>query len=118
MGEEAARDPTVQEIVVALRETTLAGRRRGIGAVAERVPESERNPRPRWIPSEIPLGHVVAEHPASRRGAGSPDVTALRDGEMQRLLDENARLNQRVVELVKIIEEQAARERDASDAVR
>jgi hypothetical protein len=82
MVQRAEREPTMEEIVVALRET-----RRG----ADRV-------RP----------FAVTERPRGKRGiggtVGSSDVADLRDDEIERLLAENARLNARVVSLLKVIE--------------
>ena len=104
MVEKADRDPTMEEIVVALRET-----RRGAG-----------NPPPLTVVGGHAMGHWSADltqraekrGPARGRGgdAQNPaDVADLRDQEIERLLAENARLNERVMFLLKIIErEQAA----------
>jgi hypothetical protein len=119
MVEEAARDPTVQEIVVALRETTLGGKRRGVSVVAERSAEGDHAVRQRWLPADQRSERGYSEPaPARRSDSARVDVAALRDAEMQRLLDDNARLNQRVVELLKIIEEQAARQHEGRKASR
>jgi hypothetical protein len=79
MVERARREPTLEEIVVALRATTrdadqvhhfaVAGGRRIISGINQ-----------------------------------STDVVDLRDGEVERLLQENARLNARVVSLLKVLE--------------
>jgi hypothetical protein len=94
MAERAEHDPTMEEIVVALRET-----KRGAG--------------------RMPPLTVVGGHPgvnwtsgmaadAANGTAGSIDITELRDGEIERLLAENGRLNERVVFLLKVIEHKQA----------
>jgi hypothetical protein len=106
MVEEAKRDPTVQEIVVALRETTFRGKGRGMTVVGNRSDESSRAPTRAWSTQADDDGRGGAEY----RDTGLTDVAELRDAEMQRLLSENARLNERVVFLLKTLErEQAAR---------
>ena len=86
MAERAQREPTMEEIVVALRET-----RRG----ADRM-----NPL-------TLVGHSRGNR-ALRGSAGPTDLIDLRDGEIERLLSENARLNARVVSLLKVIEHEQA----------
>ena len=86
MVQRAEREPTMEEIVVALRESrrnadrmpplTIAGPSRGI-----------RTPRAM---------------------VGSTDLTDLRDTEIDRLLEENARLNARVIALLKVLEQEQA----------
>jgi hypothetical protein len=90
MVEPAEREPTMEEIVVALRET-----RRRAG----------RTPPPT----------VVGGQTADSIGpiTDSTDITILRDAEIARLLSENARLNERVVFLLKVIEREQERERAA-----
>jgi hypothetical protein len=112
MVEEAKRDPTVQEIVVALRETTLGSRGRGGSGVVRRLESQEPAPDQRWAMRE---GSGERAMPA--RPIEIPAATALRDAEMQRLLDENAQLNQRVIGLLKLLErEQAARQAAEGEA--
>jgi hypothetical protein len=92
MADRAEREPSMEEIVVALRDT-----RRGAG--------------------RAPPFTVVGEQRGERNAAGSAtdaaavstDIADLRDGEIQRLLAENARLNERVVFLLKVIEREQAR---------
>jgi hypothetical protein len=76
----------MEEIVVALRET----KRRA----------------DRTLP---PLAIVGRSHGrrALRGAVGSPDLADLRDEEIERLVAENARLNARIVALLKIMEEEA-----------
>jgi hypothetical protein len=101
MVERAKLDPTIDEIVVALRETT-----RG----ASRMPHFTLVSEGSW-----PLGgasdgskggpsSVVGRH---NRG-GSTNIRDLRDNEVERLLNENARHNERVMYLLKIIEREQA----------
>jgi hypothetical protein len=101
-------EPTMEEIVGALRET-----RRGAG----------------WAPPFTVVGghsgDKRAAGTASRGGggaapaygaaggarsgmAGSTDIADLRDDDIERLLAENARLNERVVFLLKVIEREQA----------
>jgi hypothetical protein len=94
MVERAEHEPTMDEIVVALRET-----RRGAG----------RGP---------PLT-IVSGQPGANRASGTAidtynqtgttGIAELRDGEIERLLAENARLNERVMFLLKVIEHDQAR---------
>jgi hypothetical protein len=73
----------MEEIVVALRETTQD---------ADRI---------------HPFANPGSSH-GKRIVRGINDVVDLRDGEVERLLQENARLNARVVALLKILEHQQA----------
>jgi hypothetical protein len=98
MVNETRRDPTVQEIVVALRET------QGRGAM-----------RPRNAPAAVgpAAGGPTGFDNELRRRASPVDVQKLRETEFQRLLDENHLLNERVVELLNLVErERHAREDD------
>jgi hypothetical protein len=90
MVEPAERELTMEEIVVALRET-----RRGAG----RAP-------PFSVVGEERSGGIAA----TDRSAGATDIAQLRDGEIDRLLAENARLNERVMSLLRIIEREPVRE--------
>lgn len=82
MVECAEREPTLEEIVVALRET-----RQGAGRASPFT--------------------VVEGQPGDK--ATDVAVSDLRDGEIERLLSENARLNERVVFLLKVIEREELR---------
>jgi hypothetical protein len=84
MAERTQVEPTMEEIVVALRETTRD---------ADRV---------------LPFaGTGASRGKRIVRGINEPaDVVELRDSEVDRLLQENARLNVRVVTLLKILEQQ------------
>ncbi|MDB5411286.1 MAG: hypothetical protein JWL84_6198 [Rhodospirillales bacterium] len=94
MVNETRRDPTVQEIVVALRET-----------------QGRSATRPRSAPASI---GPAAGFDDNLRHRGPPvDVRTLRETEFQRLLDENHLLNERIVELLNMVErERQAREDD------
>jgi hypothetical protein len=107
MVEEAKREPTVQEIVVALRETTFRGKGRGISVAGRRAADDfKRSAIPYPAPREDDEKPGAIEY----KEAAFPDVADLRDSEMQRLLGENARLNERIIDLLKILErEQIAR---------
>jgi hypothetical protein len=88
----------VQDIVVALRDTA---RRRGsdIASSGESRSDFERNE------GRGRSQRVDSLHRAWRgESVADTGVTELRDAEMQRLLDENRRLNDRVVYLLKVIE--------------
>jgi hypothetical protein len=95
MAERAQREPTMEEIVVALRET-----RRG----ADRM-------------SPLTLVGQSRGNRALRGSAGPTDLIDLRDGEIERLLSENARLNARVVSLLKVIEHEQAYHAEAAAEV-
>lgn len=82
MVQRAEREPTMEEIVVALRDA-----RRSAGPF-----QSFAVARPR-------RGNVAP---------GSVDLTDLRDTEIERLLAENAQLNARVISLLKILEQEQA----------
>jgi len=83
MVQRAEREPSMEEIVVALRETRRdADRMHPFGGATQ-----SRGFR------------------AAKRMQGSTDLADLRDAEIDRLLQENARLNARVVALLKVIEQ-------------
>ena len=44
----------------------------------------------------------------AKNGSGSNDINDLRDGEIERLLGDNARLNERIIFLLKVIEREHA----------
>ena len=118
MVEEAKREPTVQEIVVALRETTFRGKGRGVSVPNRHVGDEYRRAAFPY-PARVDEAEKLA--PVEYKEAALPDINELRDGEMQRLLGENQRLNERIVALLKIIEreqivrnEQREAEREAS----
>jgi hypothetical protein len=95
MVDRAERDPTMEEIVVALRETRrAAGRALPFAVIGGRYDDNQ-------APLAATDGRIAA--------AGGTDVAGLRDSEIQRLLHENAQLNQRVVALLKVIEHEQAR---------
>jgi hypothetical protein len=86
MVQRAEREPSMEEIVVALRETRRdADRMHPFGGATQ-----SRGFR------------------AAKRMQGSTDLADLRDAEIDRLLQENARLNARVVALLKVIEQEQA----------
>lgn len=87
MVERAEREPTMEEIVVALRETKRS---------ADRVTPYAVTGQPRT-------------HRTLRPIVGSNDHADLRDSEIERLLSENARLNARVVSLLKVLEQEQTR---------
>jgi hypothetical protein len=94
MVNETRRDPTVQEIVVALRET-----------------QGRSATRPRSAPA--PVGGSAGFDDVLRHRGAPVDVRGLRETEFQRLLDENHLLNERIVELLNMVErERQAREDD------
>jgi len=102
MAERARREPTMEEIVVALRETTRD---------ADRVhPFAVTGPsRGKRIARRGSGGIGGGISGGISGGTNDPsDVVDLRDGEVERLLQENARLNARVVSLLKVLERQQA----------
>ena len=93
--QRANQEPTMEEIVVALRETHRgAGRAAPSQAIGRHSGSNSRTPN-------------VVSYPQNP-GAGATTVADLRDSEIERLLSENARLNERVVFLLKIIEREQA----------
>jgi hypothetical protein len=88
MVERAEREPTMEEIVGALRET-----RRGTERVA-----------PFTVVSGQAAGRTSGDGIDTRDNAGPTAVADLRDGEIQRLLAENAYLNARIMSLLAIVE--------------
>ncbi len=88
MVETAKREPTMQEIVVALRETR--------NSVGKRPPLS-----------------VVGNQPTDLI-QGALDIAALRDREIELLLGENAELKQRMMALLKLLEHEQASQPDAT----
>ncbi len=115
MVEEAKREPTVQEIVVALRETTFRGKGRGISVPNRRVADEFKRTA---IPYPARGDEDEKPAPIEYKEAAFPDIADLRDGEMQRLLGENARLNERIVALLKIIEREQIARNEQRDAER
>jgi hypothetical protein len=103
MVERAEREPTMEEIVVALRETRRdAGRAPPFTIVGGQ-------PSGSWASAVSLRG---GDSPVGRRYADAYDTTdiaALREGEIDRLLAENARLNDRVVFLLKVVEREQGR---------
>lgn len=86
MVQRAEREPSMEEIVVALRETRQT---------ADRI-------QPLAVTAPPRFGQGV------RGMVGSTDLVDLRDGEIERLLSENARLNARVISLLKVLEHEQA----------
>jgi hypothetical protein len=101
MVEKSEREATLEEIVVALRETRRGAGRGPSFTVVGGSPSGNAG-----------VGGAAREPGASvaqNEAAGSADVSDLRDGEIERLLTENARLNERVVFLLKVLEREQAR---------
>jgi hypothetical protein len=102
MSDEPKGDSTVQDIVVALRDTARrrAGDMASTGAsTGERRPDLERNSA-RGRPQRVDSLH----QPWRGESAADANIAELRDAEIERLLGENRRLNDRVVFLLKVIE--------------
>ncbi len=124
MGESAEREPTIEEIVVALRETRLPGRAGGMTVIGGNFGEARtsqnaaQNAGPngaRFEPRPARPAPGQEDWAVSFGDGAPPDLAALRDAEIQRLLGENARLNERVIFLIKVIErEQALRTAERS----
>jgi hypothetical protein len=113
MVERAGLDPTIDEIVVALRETTRDASRAPHFTVVGR--QTEVN----WLSGMDLLSGKTPTTSRSRSAPGRQGSTAigdLRDSEIERLLMENARLNERVVFLLKVVErEQASKAESQSE---
>jgi hypothetical protein len=100
-------EPTMEEIVGALRET-----RRGAGWAPPFTVVGGHSGDKRAAGTASRGGGAAPAHGAAagaRSGmAGSTDIADLRDDEIERLLAENARLNERVLFLLKVIEREQA----------
>jgi hypothetical protein len=106
MVENAEREPTIEEIVVALRETrqgvgrtppltVIDGKQRGESqAITRRATHDSK--------SAITSGQDVGRE--AQNETGPAETGDLRGDEIGRLLTENARLNERIVSLLNIIE--------------
>ena len=92
MVQRAEREPTMEEIVVALRKS--------------------RRTADRMEPFQI-AGPSHGARAVRTVGAAS-DLADLRDTEIERLLDENARLNARIVALLKVLEHEQAYHAEAA----
>ena len=118
MVERAAREPTMEEIVGALRETrqdagrlppfTVVGDQPGGGWTSAVVLRGGEG-RTMRLPGEVPNAHY---------DAGSIDIGELRESEIERLLSENARLNERIVFLLRVIEREQRRAFDPAGGQR
>jgi hypothetical protein len=100
MVERAEREPTMEEIVAALRETRRRAGRNPSLTVVGRGAGGEGGAAPDTRPE----------------AAGSIAIGDLRDEEIRRLLTENAGLNERILHLLKIIECEQANRAPAADA--
>jgi len=97
MPEQAEQEPTLQEIVVALRDVAAPAKPREPAAAAEPGASLYRlQPSRPAVPPLPPADARSAERPPP---SGDP-----RDAEIARLVDENHRLNLRLFELLKTIE--------------
>ena len=125
MTEQTEHEPTIEEIVVALRD--LTGRNPGEeAAFVEKAPPAPKakEPGPDASPRQL---ERIEMHGAIASGdhritAGSMSIANenaadLRDLEMQRLMDENYRLNQRVIYLLKIIGQQERAAHSSNGAI-
>jgi hypothetical protein len=105
MVERVKLEPTMEEIVVALRETRRSANGTPPYAVVSRPPPGN------WISGAAGRGDKAGDRVRAadiQNGADSTDINDLRDGEIERLLNDNARLNERVVYLLKVIERDQA----------
>ena len=101
MVERIKLEPTMEEIVVALRETRRGAGGRPPYAVVGRAPVSN------WPSGAAGSGDKASDlvrAADAKSGPGSNDINDLRDGEIERLLADNARLNERIIFLLKVIE--------------
>jgi hypothetical protein len=109
MVERSEREPTLDEIVVALRETRRGAARGPSFTVVGGSPSGNRASSAALNAGVGGATHEHGARDAQNDAAGSTDVSDLRDGEIERLLTENARLNERVVFLLKVLEGEQAR---------
>ena len=109
MVERSEREPTLEEIVVALRETRRGAGRGPSFTVVGGSPSGNRASSAAQHAGADCAAREHGESDAQNETAGSTDISDLRDGEIERLLTENARLNERVVFLLKVLEGEQAR---------
>jgi hypothetical protein len=110
MVENAEREPTIAEIAVALRETRQRVGRTPHSAVVEGEQHDDNwgaSTAPRGVEGTGVLGDYASAN--AQNEVGSTDIGDLRDDEIERLLTENGRLNERIVFLLKIIASLRAR---------
>jgi hypothetical protein len=107
-------DPTMEEIVVALRETTRdAGRPPPLTVIPGRGANDWTSHGARSNGNQgLGRGYIGAAN--ANKDAASTDVTDLRDAEIERLLADNARCNERIMFLLKIVEHEQARDAAAA----
>jgi hypothetical protein len=107
MVERAEREATMDEIVVALRESRRAGRTPSFAVVSHPASRSSGTAR------RSGKGRAARDHDGAadvqNATAGTTEIADLRDSEIERLLTENARLNARVAYFLKLIEREQAR---------
>ena len=116
MVEQAKRDPTMEEIVVALRETRReAGRVPPFTVVGGQLAGNRVSGASLRGDDGTVMRGYGAGTDAQNGTDGRLDIAALRDAEIERLLGENARLNERVVFLLKVIEREQLRNDTVSD---
>jgi hypothetical protein len=110
-------EPTMEEIVVALRETRRGAGRPPLTVVRGRgVNDLTSNAIPSDGNRGLGRGHVEAADVSNE--TVSTDIADLRDAEIERLLADNARCNERIMFLLKVIEhEQACTAAAAADTV-
>ena len=109
MIEQSEREATLEEIVVALRATRRGAGRGPSFTVVGGSPSANRASS---AALDAGVDSARRQHGASdvqNETAGSTDISDLRDGEIERLLTENARLNERVVFLLKVLDGEQAR---------
>ena len=109
MMERSEREATLEEIVVALRETRRGADRGPSFTVVGGSPSGNRASSAALHAGVGGAGRERGASDAQNETAGSTDISDLRDGEIERLLTENARLNERVVFLLKVLEGVQAR---------
>jgi hypothetical protein len=103
-------DPTMEEIVVALRETTRdAGRPPPLTVIPGRgVNDWTSHPARSNGDQGLARSHAGAAN--ANKDTASTDIADLRDAEIERLLADNARCNERIMYLLKIVEQEQARD--------
>jgi hypothetical protein len=110
MVERAAREPTVEEIVGGLRETRQDAGRVQPFTVVGAQPSGTSAVALRGADGRTLRNHDTAAD--ADYGNSATDFAALREQEIERLLSENARLNGRVMSLLRVIEREGWRTLD------
>jgi hypothetical protein len=112
MVETADPEATIEEIVVALRETRQGASKVPPFTVVDGGQPSADNGGAATLRPGSETAAPRGQTPEVQNEIASTDIGDLRDKEIERLLTENTRLNERIVFLLKVIEREQGRNAD------